>query len=66
MLRQSVPMSLFCLDCKDVNEELANRVWKLRDIIVTFEMDENRDVNRRYVCVCVCIEWIFIYAALFY
>ncbi|CAH8618645.1 unnamed protein product [Heterobilharzia americana] len=46
LLRQSVPMSLFTLDCKDVNEELANRVWKLRDIIVTFEMDENRDVNR--------------------
>ncbi|CAH8646697.1 unnamed protein product [Heterobilharzia americana] len=33
LLRQSVPMSLFTLDCKDVNEELANRVWKLRDII---------------------------------
>ncbi|KAG5443966.1 Dynein heavy chain 3, axonemal [Clonorchis sinensis] len=46
MLRLTVPLSLFCVDCKSVNEELANRAWKLRDILVSFELDENRDVNR--------------------
>ncbi|KAH8862796.1 Dynein heavy chain 3, axonemal [Schistosoma japonicum] len=46
LLRQSVPMSLFILDCKDVNDELIKRVWKLRDLIATYEMDENRDVNK--------------------
>ncbi|CAH8492971.1 unnamed protein product, partial [Dicrocoelium dendriticum] len=46
MLRITVPLSLFSVDCKSVNEELANRVWKLRDILISFELDENRDVNR--------------------
>ncbi|CAL8075896.1 unnamed protein product [Calicophoron daubneyi] len=46
MLRLTVPLSLFSVDCKSVNEELANRVWKLREILVQFELDENRDVNR--------------------
>ncbi|KAF5404423.1 hypothetical protein PHET_02178 [Paragonimus heterotremus] len=49
MLRLTVPLSLFSVDCKSVNEELANRVWKLRDILISFELDENRDVNRRQV-----------------
>lgn len=48
MLRLNVPLSLFSVDCQSVNEELANRVWKLRDILIQFELDENRDVNRRW------------------
>ncbi|THD19780.1 Dynein heavy chain axonemal [Fasciola hepatica] len=46
MLRLNVPLSLFSVDCQSVNEELANRVWKLRDILISFELDENREVNR--------------------
>ncbi|CAH8660135.1 unnamed protein product [Schistosoma rodhaini] len=47
LLRQIVPMSLFCLNCQDVNDELVKRVWKLHDLIATYEMDENRDANKR-------------------
>lgn len=42
-------MSLFCLNCQDVNDELVKRVWKLHDLIATYEMDENRDANKRYI-----------------
>ncbi|VDP25782.1 unnamed protein product [Schistosoma curassoni] len=33
-----------------VNDELVKRVWKLHDLIATYEMDENRDANKRISC----------------
>ncbi|CAH8611141.1 unnamed protein product [Schistosoma intercalatum] len=50
LFRQTVPMSLFCLNFQDVNDELVKRVWKLHDLIATYEMDENRDANKRISC----------------
>ena len=47
LLRISVPLSMFCLDCKALNADLCARAQKLKDRLVQFEVDENRDLNRR-------------------
>ncbi|KAK3579501.1 hypothetical protein CHS0354_028323 [Potamilus streckersoni] len=46
LLRITVPLSMFCLDCVHLNAELANRGARLRERLVTFEVDENRELNR--------------------
>ncbi|KAK6187847.1 hypothetical protein SNE40_005782 [Patella caerulea] len=45
-LRITVPLSMFCLDCVQLNQELCLRAQKLRERLITFEVDENRDLNR--------------------
>ncbi|KAF6029438.1 DNAH3 [Bugula neritina] len=45
-LRITVPLSLFCLDCIALNQELCNRTQKLKNRLVVFEVDENRQLNR--------------------
>ncbi|CUT98907.1 dynein heavy chain [Echinococcus multilocularis] len=45
-MRFTVPLQLFCLDCKGVNLNLAARAQKLRDILSNFELDEAREINR--------------------
>jgi len=46
LLRITVPLSLFCLDCVALNQELCNRTQKLKDRLVAYEVDENRVLNR--------------------
>ena len=50
LLRITVPLSMFCLDCSDLNEDLAGRAKKLRDRLVKFCVDDNREQNRGCVC----------------
>lgn len=44
----TVPLAMFCLDALKLNEELCHRTQKLKDRLVQFQIDENRDVNQRY------------------
>ncbi|ESO89088.1 hypothetical protein LOTGIDRAFT_210054 [Lottia gigantea] len=46
LLRITVPLSMFCLDCVQLNQELCLRAQNLREKLITFEVDENRDLNR--------------------
>ncbi len=47
LMRITVPLGMFILDCKELNEELAQRAKKMREQLVSFEVDENRELNRR-------------------
>uniref|UniRef100_A0A3P9MWQ3 Dynein heavy chain 3, axonemal n=1 Tax=Poecilia reticulata TaxID=8081 RepID=A0A3P9MWQ3_POERE len=44
-LRIAVPLSMFCLNARDLNDYLCDCANKLIARIVTFEMDENRRLN---------------------
>ncbi|XP_041362756.1 dynein heavy chain 3, axonemal-like isoform X2 [Gigantopelta aegis] len=46
LLRITVPLSMYCLDCASLNVELCQRTNRLKDRLVTFSMDENRELNR--------------------
>ncbi|CAG5132944.1 unnamed protein product, partial [Candidula unifasciata] len=46
LLRVTAPLSMFCLDCVHFNQEMCIRAQRLRDRLVIFEVDENRDLNR--------------------
>ncbi|XP_033109939.1 dynein heavy chain 3, axonemal-like isoform X2 [Anneissia japonica] len=45
-LHITVPLSMFCLDCRMLNMELCNRAQKLKERLVQFEVDENRKLNK--------------------
>ncbi|KAK7898572.1 hypothetical protein WMY93_019425 [Mugilogobius chulae] len=47
LMRVTVPLSMFCLDAELLNEDLCHRANQLKDLIATFEMDENRDLNNK-------------------
>ena len=49
LLHITVPLSFFCLDCIQVNDELAGRAQKLKDRLIQYEVNENRDLNKKYV-----------------
>ncbi|XP_052264555.1 dynein axonemal heavy chain 3-like isoform X1 [Dreissena polymorpha] len=46
LLRITVPLSMFCLDCVTLNQDLAARAEKLKQRLITFEIDENRELNK--------------------
>lgn len=46
LMRITVSLSMFCLDCVSLNNELALRTQRLKERLITFEVDENRDLNR--------------------
>ncbi|XP_012937339.1 dynein heavy chain 3, axonemal [Aplysia californica] len=46
LLRITAPLSMFCLDCVQFNAEMCMRAQRLKDKLVMFEVDENRDLNR--------------------
>ncbi len=48
LLRISVPLSMFTLDCAVLNENLAVRAQKLRARLVLFVVEDNRSLNRGY------------------
>ena len=47
LLRITVPLSMFCLDCNALNQDLCARAEKLKQKLITFEIDENRDLNKK-------------------
>ncbi|XP_069839891.1 dynein axonemal heavy chain 3 isoform X1 [Dendropsophus ebraccatus] len=42
----TVPLAMFCLDALRLNEDLCARAQKLKDQLVQFEVDENRELNK--------------------
>lgn len=45
-MRVTAPLSMFCLDCVNLNHELCQRAQRLRERLVVFVVDENRDLNK--------------------
>ena len=39
---------MFCLDAVSLNDELCERAKRLEDTLITFEVEENRELNKRY------------------
>lgn len=46
LLRITVPLSMFCLDCLTLNADLCVKAGQLRERVIQFEVDQNRDLNR--------------------
>ncbi|XP_076804189.1 dynein axonemal heavy chain 3-like isoform X1 [Clavelina lepadiformis] len=46
MLRFNIPLSLFCLNCLELNNEHADRAQRLKDKLISFQVDSNRDQNK--------------------
>ncbi|XP_035261919.1 dynein heavy chain 3, axonemal [Anguilla anguilla] len=45
-LHITVPLSMFCLDAANLNHDLCNRATRLKEMLITFEVDENRELNK--------------------
>ncbi|XP_034748215.1 dynein heavy chain 3, axonemal isoform X1 [Etheostoma cragini] len=45
-LHVTVPLSMFCLYAGNVNEDLCDRAERLKDTIIMFEVEENRELNK--------------------
>ncbi|CAD5122382.1 DgyrCDS10813 [Dimorphilus gyrociliatus] len=52
-LRITVPLSMFCLNCSELNNDLCQRANKQKEQLISFEVSQNRrmnrDIVRRYV-----------------
>ena len=46
VLRTTAALNLVSLDCREVNEILIKRANSLADRVVTFLLNENRELNR--------------------
>ncbi|KAK2495199.1 hypothetical protein MC885_014559, partial [Smutsia gigantea] len=44
----SVPLAMFCLDAVTLNYDLCERAQNLKDRLIQFQVDINRDMNTRY------------------
>lgn len=45
-MRVTVPLSMFCLYAGKLNDDLCDRAKRLKDKIITFEVEENRELNK--------------------
>ncbi|XP_056119629.1 dynein axonemal heavy chain 3 [Rhinichthys klamathensis goyatoka] len=45
-LHVTVPLSLFCLDAVNLNQDLCDKAEHLIDLLTTFVMEENRELNK--------------------
>lgn len=43
----TVPLSMFCLYTGKLNEDLCDRAESLKDKIILFEVEENRELNKQ-------------------
>lgn len=43
----TVPLAMFCLDAMTLNYELCERAENLKDRLIQFQVDINRDTNTR-------------------
>lgn len=48
----SVPLAMFCLNTMTINYELCERAQNLKDRLIQFQVDINRENNTRYPDVC--------------
>ena len=55
LLRITVPLSMFCLDCHILNADLCSRAQKLKEKLVLFEVEENRMLNKGWVFIVLCL-----------
>ena len=46
VLRSTAALNLFSLECVQVNEILTRRAYALAERVVTFFVNENRDLNK--------------------
>ncbi|GAA6232467.1 dynein heavy chain 3, axonemal [Lates japonicus] len=46
LLPITVPLSMFCLYAGKLNEDLCDRAARLKDKIIMFEVEENRELNK--------------------
>ena len=53
-LRLTAPLAMFTLDSSQLNADLALKAQNLRDRLVTYEVDENRETNRAYIIYYMC------------
>ena len=44
----TVPLAMFCLDAMALNHDLCERAQNLKDHLIQFQVDVNRDTNTRY------------------
>uniref|UniRef100_A0A671RBC6 Dynein heavy chain linker domain-containing protein n=1 Tax=Sinocyclocheilus anshuiensis TaxID=1608454 RepID=A0A671RBC6_9TELE len=47
-LHVTVPLSLICLDAVNLNQDLCDKADHLVDLLTTFVMEENRELNKRW------------------
>lgn len=47
----TVPLAMFCLDTMTLNYDLCERAQNLKDRLIQFQVDVNRNTNTRY-CYC--------------
>lgn len=45
-LRITVPLSMLCLCAGKLNDNLCERAQRLKDKLITFKMEENRELNK--------------------
>ncbi|KAK1794827.1 hypothetical protein P4O66_009897, partial [Electrophorus voltai] len=46
-LRVTVPLAMFCLEAVDLHDNLCDRTELLKELLITYELEENRDLNKR-------------------
>lgn len=44
----SVPLAMFCLDTVALNYDLCERAQNLKDRLIRYQVDVNRETNARY------------------
>lgn len=44
-----IPVGMFCLDCTQLNEDLAKRCQSLANKLINFIVDQNREINKKFV-----------------
>jgi dynein heavy chain len=44
----TVPLAMFCLDAMTLNYDLCERAQNLKDRLIQYQVDVNRDTNSRY------------------
>lgn len=44
----TVPLAMFCLDAMTLNYDLCERAQNLKDRLIQFQVDVNRETNTRY------------------
>ncbi|XP_043082022.1 dynein axonemal heavy chain 3 [Puntigrus tetrazona] len=49
-LHATVPLSLICLDAVNLNQDLCDKADHLIDLLTTFVIEENRELNKRICC----------------
>ncbi|KAK0049220.1 dynein heavy chain 3 axonemal-like isoform X1 [Biomphalaria pfeifferi] len=45
-MRITAPLCMFCLDCVSLNMDLCLRALRLKEKLITFVVDENRELNK--------------------